>query len=76
MLVSGNVREPCDLFRMLPTAKASFATKFVNRELLQWDSMGRTRIRFSLMPHETAKVTDIRTSPIAERIAAINDFAC
>ncbi len=26
------------------------------------------------MPHETAKVTDIRTSPIAERIAAVNDF--
>ena len=35
-LVSDNVRELCDLFRMLPTAKASFATKFVNRELLQW----------------------------------------
>jgi spore photoproduct lyase family protein len=73
-LVSDNVRELCDLFRMLPTAKASFATKFVNRELLQWDPMCRTRIRFSLMPHETAKVTDIRTSPVAERIAAINDF--
>jgi spore photoproduct lyase len=44
------------------------------RDLLDWDPMGRTRIRFSLMPHETAKVTDIRTSPIAERIAAVNDF--
>jgi DNA repair photolyase len=59
---------------MTPTAKASFATKYVNRDLLDWDPMGRTRIRFSLMPHETAKVTDIRTSPIAERIAAVNDF--
>lgn len=73
-MVSENVRERCDLFRMLPTAKASFATKRVNRDLLDWDPMGRTRIRFSLMPHETAKVTDIRTSPIAERIAAIDDF--
>jgi spore photoproduct lyase family protein len=73
-MLSDNVRDLCDLFRMSPTAKASFATKYVNRELLDWDPMGRTRIRFSLMPHETAKVTDIRTTPIAERIAAINDF--
>ena len=45
-----------------------------NRDLLDWDPMGRTRIRFSLMPAETAKVTDLRTSPKAERIAAIDDF--
>ncbi|WP_223878255.1 spore photoproduct lyase family protein [Microbacterium radiodurans] len=73
-LISDNVRDLTDLFRMSPTAKASFATKYVNRNLLDWDPAGRTRIRFSLMPHETAKVTDIRTSPIAERIAAIDDF--
>lgn len=73
-MISDNVRDLCDLFRMTPTAKASFATKYVNRDLLDWDPLGRTRIRFSLMPHETAKVTDIRTSPIAERIAAVNDF--
>lgn len=73
-VLSENVRDLCDLFRMSPTAKASFATKWVNRDLLDWDPMGRTRIRFSLMPHETAKVTDIRTSPMAERIAAVNDF--
>lgn len=68
------MRDLCDLFRMSPSAKASFATKYVNRELLDWDPLGRTRIRFSLMPAETAKVTDVRTSPMAERIAAINDF--
>ncbi|MFD1714590.1 spore photoproduct lyase family protein [Amnibacterium flavum] len=73
-LVSDNVRDLCDLFRMSPTAKASFATKYVNRDLLDWDPLGRTRIRFSLMPQAIAKVTDIRTSPIADRIAAINDF--
>jgi len=72
--ISDNVRDLCDLFRMTPTAKASFATKWVNRDLLDWDPMGRTRIRFSLMPAETAKVTDLRTSPMAERIAAIDDF--
>ncbi|MET3469424.1 spore photoproduct lyase family protein [Microbacterium sp. NPDC006705] len=73
-MISENVRDLCELFRMSPTAKASFATKYVNRDLLDWDPLGRTRIRFSLMPHDTAKVTDIRTSPVAERIAAINDF--
>ncbi|MDR6167494.1 DNA repair photolyase [Microbacterium paludicola] len=73
-MISENVRDLCELFRMSPTAKASFATKYVNRDLLDWDPLGRTRIRFSLMPHDTAKVTDIRTSPISERIAAINDF--
>jgi len=73
-MISENVRDVCDLFRMLPTAKASFATKYVNRDMLDWDPLGRTRIRFSLMPASVAKVTDIRTSPIAERIAAIDDF--
>ena len=73
-MISENVRELCDQFRMMPTAKASFATKFVNRDLLDWDPMGRSRIRFSLMPAETAKVTDLRTSSMGERIRAINDF--
>jgi spore photoproduct lyase family protein len=73
-MISENVRELCDQFRMMPTAKASFATKYVNRDLLEWDPMERSRIRFSLMPAETAKITDLRTSPVSERIRAINDF--
>jgi spore photoproduct lyase family protein len=73
-LVSDNVRDLIDLFRMLPTAKASFATKYVNPDMLAWDPMGRSRIRFSVMPAETAKITDIRTSPVPDRIAAVNDF--
>ena len=73
-MISENVRDLCDLFRMSPTAKASFATKFVNRDLLEWDPAGRVRVRFSLMPAEIARVTDLRTSPMADRIAAINDF--
>ncbi|MFF0378311.1 spore photoproduct lyase family protein [Actinoplanes missouriensis] len=72
--ISDNVRDLVTLFRDLPTAKASFATKHVNRDLLDWDPRGRTRIRFSLMPPADAKVLDIRTSGIAERIAAIDDF--
>jgi spore photoproduct lyase len=72
--ISDNVRDLVETFRRLPTAKASFATKYVNRDLLEWDPQGRTRIRFSLMPQRDAKLLDIRTTPVAERIAAIDDF--
>ena len=54
--------------------QGSFATKFVNRDLLDYDPRGGTRVRFSLMPAEVARVTDLRTSRISERIAAIDDF--
>ena len=72
--VSGNVRDAVGLFRGLPNAKATFATKFVNRELLDYDPRRKTRLRFSLMPPETSKLVDVRTSPVEKRIAAINDF--
>ncbi|WP_407522447.1 spore photoproduct lyase family protein [Methylobacterium oryzisoli] len=73
-LVCDAVHDLVALFRGLPNAKGSFATKFVNRDLLGYDPQGRTRIRFSLMPERVARVVDVRTSPIPERIAAIDDF--
>jgi spore photoproduct lyase family protein len=73
-LVSDNVRDLVDLFARLDGAKASFATKFVNRELLGLDPRGGTRIRFSLMPERMAGLLDLRTTRVAERIAAIDDF--
>lgn len=73
-LICGKVYHFIALFRSLPNAKASFATKFVNREMLGFNPQGKTRIRFSLMPQSAAKVLDVRTSPVPERIAAINDF--
>ena len=72
--LSDNVRDLVELFRGLPTAKASFATKHVNRDLLDWDPQGRTRVRFSLMPDADARVLDVRTDRIADRIAAVDDF--
>lgn len=72
--LSENVRDLIAAFRTIPGAKGSFATKYVNRDLLGYDPQGRTRIRFSLMPETIAKVVDVRTSPMSERIAAINDF--
>ena len=71
-MVSDNVRDLVELFGRLPNAKASFATKFVNPALLDYDPQGRTRVRLSLMPDETATKVDLRTSRIADRIAAID----
>jgi len=73
-LLSDNIRDTVALFRRLPNAKGSFATKYVNRDLLDYDPQGKTRIRFSLMPEGMARVVDVRTAPMAERIAAIDDF--
>lgn len=73
-MISDNVEELVALYRELPNAKLSFATKFVNPAMLAWDHGGHTRIRFSLMPADLAKSIDVRTSPVAERMAAINDF--
>ena len=69
-----NVKDFVSLFRSLPNAKATFATKFVNRGLLDYDPQLKTRIRFSLMPQSISKIVDVRTSAITDRIEAINDF--
>ena len=73
-MISDNVKDLIALFRSLPNAKASFATKAVNSELLSYDPQGKTRIRFSLMPEHVARVVDVRTSPVSDRIGAIDDF--
>lgn len=73
-LISENTADLVHAFARWPTAKASFATKFVNPDLLLLDPRGRTRIRFSVMPPEDARLLDIRTSPVEDRIAAAGDF--
>ena len=73
-LISDNAKDLVTTFRELPNAKGSFATKFVNRKLLTYDPQQTTRIRFSLMPDKVAKVVDVRTSPMADRITAVDDF--
>ncbi|MFG2840956.1 spore photoproduct lyase family protein [Streptomyces zaomyceticus] len=73
-LISDNTADLIRAFRRWPTAKASFATKFVNPDLLRLDPQGRTRIRFSVMPPDDSRLLDIRTSPVMDRIAAAADF--
>lgn len=72
--IGDNIRDIIALFRGLPNVKATFASKYVNRQLLDYDPQNKTRIRFSLMPQKVAKVVDVRTSKISDRIDAVNDF--
>jgi len=55
-------------------AKASFATKCVNYDLLKYNPNGKVRIRFSLMPQLLSSILEPNTSTILDRIKAINRF--
>ncbi|WP_207425335.1 spore photoproduct lyase family protein [Pedobacter sp. SYSU D00535] len=73
--ICDNVKDLIALFREVSNGKLTFATKFVNRDLLNYDPQEKTRIRFSLMPHKMSKLVDVRTTPISDRIDVMNDFA-
>jgi len=63
-----------DFFKQHPKAMGSFATKYVNEKLLDYDPEGKMRIRFSLMPQKYADVLEPNTSSIVDRINAISKF--
>jgi spore photoproduct lyase len=63
-----------DFFKDHPRAMASFATKYVNDKLLTYNPNGRVRVRFSLMPQYYADMLEPNTSPILDRIKAIDRF--
>jgi len=62
--------------RVIPVAPGGPSERGGNRhrELLAYDPQGKTRIRFSLLPDQIARVVDVRTSSVSDRIAAIDDF--
>jgi len=72
--VADNVRDFIELFAHTDGAKASFATKAVNPDLLSYDPRGGTRVRSSLMPREMSRLIDVRTHSVEHRIAAIDDL--
>ncbi|UHG89688.1 spore photoproduct lyase family protein [Spirosoma oryzicola] len=72
--LSDGVQQVLAFYRDHPRAKATFATKFVNRDMLDFDPKRKVRIRFSLLPPHVSKLVDVRTDSIEKRIAAINDF--
>jgi spore photoproduct lyase family protein len=72
--ICDNVKDLIQLFTEVPNGKLTFATKFVNPQMLSYNPQRKTRIRFSLMPHQMSKMVDVRTTPISDRIDAMNDF--
>ena len=63
-----------DFFKNHPKAMASFATKYVNEDLLEYNPQGKVRIRFSLMPQKYSSILEPKTTPIDLRIKAIDRF--
>lgn len=61
-------------FRDHPLAMGSFATKYVNYDLLEFNPEGKIRIRFSLMPEEYRELLEPNTAPIEERLHAVQEF--
>ena len=61
-------------FRDHPLAMGSFATKYVNEDLLDFNPEGKIRIRFSLIPEEYREILEPNTSTIRERLAAVRYF--
>ena len=57
-----------------PPGRASFATKYVDEGLLGYDPQGATRVRMSLMPAAVARRLDVRTTPVARRLAFVDDL--
>jgi len=63
-----------NFFKNHPKAKATFATKYVPKEFLNYNPNNKIRIRFSLMPEVLRKLVEPNTSLIIERIKAIDIF--
>lgn len=69
-----NWRAIFDFFKQHPRAMGSFATKYVNKNLLAYDPNSKIRIRFSLMPQNISDILEPKTSKIIDRILAIDTF--
>lgn len=63
-----------EFFKQHPIAMGSFATKYVNKKLLEYNPEKKIRIRFSLMPQDYADLLEPETSSIYERLIAIDQF--
>jgi spore photoproduct lyase len=63
-----------EFFKQHDRAMGSFATKYVNENLLEYNPNGKIRIRFSLMPQSYSSILEPNTSLIIDRIKAIDRF--
>ena len=63
-----------DFFVMHPKAMGSFATKYVNYDLLKFNPQKKIRIRFSLMPEDYRVILEPNTSSIFDRLNSVYKF--
>jgi spore photoproduct lyase len=69
-----NWREIFNFFKNHDDILGTFATKYVNPKLLEYNPKGKIRIRFSMMPENKRKLHEPNTSTIMERIKAVDKF--
>ena len=63
-----------DFFKNNDRAMATFATKVIPLDFLNYNPEKKIRIRFSLMPQKYSDLLEPNTSKIVDRIQAINTF--
>lgn len=63
-----------DFFKNNDNILGTFATKYVNLKLLEFNPKNKMRIRFSIMPEWLSAILEPNTSTIQERISSINTF--
>ena len=63
-----------EFFKTSDNIMGSFATKYVNENLLSYNPNEKIRIRFSLMPQNYSTRLEANTSSIIDRIKAIDRF--
>lgn len=63
-----------NFFKYHDVAKATFATKIIPINFLNYNPEGKVRIRFSLMPQKLSTIFEPNTPTIHERIKAVDAF--
>ncbi len=66
--------EVFDFFKNNSKIKATFATKYVNNNLLKYAAEQKIRIRYSIMPQAISDILEPNTTKISDRINAILPF--
>lgn len=61
-------------FKANQRAMASFATKHVREEMLNFNPEGKVRIRFSIMPQDLSTILEPNTHSIEQRLMAVDKF--
>lgn len=69
-----NWRYIFDFFKNHDRAMATFATKIIPIDFLEYNPERKVRIRFSLMPQKLSSIIEPNTSKIIDRIKAIDAF--